>query len=120
MGVVYYANYPVWFEVGRAALLRGRGMTYADLERRGYHLPVSGVRYRLLAPARYDDPILVETGVTALRSRAITFAYRVLREGALLVEGETDHVCVDRAMRPVRIPDELRRALERPSPDGDR
>ena len=111
MGVVYYANYPVWFEVGRAGLLRDRGLAYGDLEREGFRLPVSGVRYRLLAPARYDDALVVETSVAALRSRAVTFSYRILRDGEILVRGETDHVCVDRGMRPVRIPDKLRLAL---------
>ena len=111
MGVVYYANYPVWFEVGRAGFLRDRGLAYADLEREGFRLPVSGVRYRLLAPARYDEELTVETAVAALRSRAVTFTYRILRDGKVLARGETDHVCVDRGMRPIRLPEKLRRAL---------
>jgi acyl-CoA thioester hydrolase len=61
MGVVYYANYLVWFEVGRADLLRSLGWTYREMETDGISLPVIEAHCEYLRPARYDDEIEVRT-----------------------------------------------------------
>lgn len=111
MKVAYYANYPVWFEVGRAELLRAHGYPYSDMERDGFILPVSRVEYRLVQPARYDELLTVETTVARLRSRSVTFQYRVLRGPDLLVEGMTEHICVNPEHRPTAFPPKARAAL---------
>ena len=61
MGVVYYANYLVWFEVGRADLLRSLGWSYREMEAAGISLPVIEAHCQYLRPARYDDEIEVKT-----------------------------------------------------------
>src|SRR5688572_17438031 len=55
MGVVYYANYLVWCEVGRVEFLRALGRSYATLEHEGTGLAVAEAKVRYLAPARFDD-----------------------------------------------------------------
>jgi acyl-CoA thioester hydrolase len=109
MGVVYYANYLVWLEVGRVELVRARGLPYKDLEQsEGLFLGVVEVNCRYLYPARYDQEILIETCVTKSTARAIEFGYelRSAGEGRLLVEATTRHLWLNREMRPARLPEQ--------------
>jgi acyl-CoA thioester hydrolase len=107
MGVVYHANYLVWFEVGRVELMRQRGFDYrqAEIEHK-CGLAVVEVTVRYKAPARYDDELIVETRVKSVRGPVVRFAYRILRaeDGLLLCEGETVHVVVGRDMKRVPLP----------------
>lgn len=106
-GIVHHSAYPVWFEEGRSELSRQLGMPYSGLEPTGVDLVLSALEVRYRAPSRYDEEIRVLTRVACLRSRAMTFEYRVLRaeDGTLLAEGRTDHVAVQRVSgRPTRIP----------------
>ncbi len=118
MGIVYYANYLVWFEIGRVELLRSLGLAYSQLETdHQCILPVVEARCRYKAPARYDDRILIETWPSMLRGSVIKFAYRILRRGAdgekpkLLAEGETVHVVCDDQMNKKPLPPEHAEAL---------
>jgi len=107
MGVVYHANYLVWFEVGRVELMRQRGLNYKHLETElGCWIVVVEVTARYKAPARYDDELIVETTVSSVRGPIIRFSYRVLRaeDKHLLCEGETVHVVVDRNMKRHAVP----------------
>jgi len=111
MGVAYYANYLIWFEVARTDFLRSHGLRYRDLEARGHLLPVSDVRMRLIAPARYDDALRVDCWLEEARSRRVTFGYRIARveeeTEILLAEGSTALMAVDTEMRPSRLPGDL-------------
>jgi acyl-CoA thioester hydrolase len=111
MGVVYYANFFVWFEVGRVELLRQLGFHYKQMEiDDDCHIPVVEANCRYKSPARYDDELLLETSVLALRRSVIKFGYRLLRPASdgvpptLLAEGETTHVTVNRSLRKVPLP----------------
>ncbi len=115
MGVVYHANYLVWFEVGRTEFLRQRGFRYRDLEREhGIFLAVAEARCRYLAPVHYDDEVIVRTRVFRSRRRLVTFHYQVLQvEGeALLAEGETSHVVLNRDRRPCSLPEKYAKCLQ--------
>ena len=118
MGIVYYANYLVWFEIGRVELLRSLGLAYSQLETdHECILPVVSATCRYRSPARYDDEILIETRPTLLRGSVIKFGYRILRkalEGAeptLLAEGETVHVVCDDQLNRKPLPVEHAEAL---------
>lgn len=95
MGMAYYANYLVWFEVMRGDFMRAVGTPYLEMERAGYRLPIAEAHVRYLSPARYDDVVEVVAWIERLRSRLITFAYRVERDGELLATGWTTHVPLD-------------------------
>lgn len=103
MGVVYHANYLNWFEIGRTEWIRSLGLTYRDIEAKGLYLPVTDAKIHYKKPARYDDKIEVQTRLVSFTNVRMKFAYRLLRENDLLVEGETDHVWVGRNFRPVRL-----------------
>src|SRR5271167_1287607 len=118
MGIVYYANYLVWFELGRVELLRSLGLTYSRLETdHGCILPVIEARCRYRAPARYDDEILIETRPAMMRGTVLKFAYRILRkateggEKTLLAEGETVHVACDDKLQRKPLPEKYEAAL---------
>ena len=97
MGVVYYANYLVWMEVGRSDFCRECGFSYRDLEREEQaYLAVAEANCRYLGPARYDDEIVVETEMTRTGSRIVEFSYRIKNGATLLAEGCTVHVVLGR------------------------
>ena len=66
MGIVYYANYLVWFEVGRTDLLRGSGWSYREMEVEGFSLPVIEAQCSYRQSARYDDDLDIRTTGTLL------------------------------------------------------
>ena len=105
MGMVYYANYLVWMEVGRTDFCRECGFSYRDLEHEEHaYLTVAEANCRYLAPARYDDNILVETELTRVRSRIVEFSYRIKSDAALLADGRTMHVVIGADGKPRSLP----------------
>lgn len=107
MGVVYYANYLIWFEMGRSEYCRQRGFPYLELEEQGYRLVVAEASCTYRRPAQYDELVTVRTFLHTLRRRSICFKYQVVRKGSgeTLVEGETKHLCIDSEGRVKTIPD---------------
>ena len=120
MGIVYYANYLVWFELGRVEVLRSLGLAYSRLESdHGCLLPVIEARCRYRSPARYDDEIVIETRPAMLRGTVLKFAYRVYRkpdqkgkERELLAEGETAHVVCDEQLQRKPLPEKIAAAIK--------
>ncbi len=104
MGVVYYANYFVYFERARNELLREHGIPYAELEEKhGVALPVVESYCRHKRPAKYDDILHISAWVDSASGPRVTIYCEVRREGALLASGHTVHACVDMATgRPAR------------------
>jgi acyl-CoA thioester hydrolase len=113
MGVVYYANYFVWFEVGRGDLLRGLGWTYRDMEEAGVSLPVIDAQCAYHRSVRYDDELEVRTEGRMLSPVRMEFTYRVVRrdDQALAASGRTVHAALDPAGRPCRLPDRVRQVF---------
>ena len=110
MGVVYYANYFVWFEVARTDLLRTMGWSYREMEQAGVSLPVIEAHCEYLRPARYDDELDVKTKGRMLSPVRMEFIYEVVhREGQVTAaSGRTVHAALDRAGRPCRLPERVR------------
>ena len=115
MGIVYHANYLKWFEVGRTEMFRFFGLTYKDIESRGYYLPVSEVYCKYISPAEYDDVITIETDVDASFRAGMKFDYRIFRVegGENLVQGFTKHAFVNTDGRIVRPPTFIREILKK-------
>lgn len=118
MGVAYYSNHLVWFELGRTEFLRRRGHVYRELEEKeGCYLIVGEAHCRYHAPARYDDVLTVRTRVKGARSRIVVFSYEILAaDGHKLATGETLHVITDRQGKPRTLPERYRQALLSPVP----
>jgi acyl-CoA thioester hydrolase len=112
MGVVYHANYLVWFEVGRVDFIRSLGMDYGSMEREdGIGIAVVDVSARYKCPARYDDELVIETSLIAARGSVIKFGYKVVRaiDSVMLCEGETIHVVVGKGMKKQKLPEKYAR-----------
>ena len=114
MGVVYHANYLVWCEIGRTDFIRAFAVTYAELERQGFGLAVSEATMRYHGAARYDDRIRVETRLVDVRSRSVVFEYVVSNAdtGNRLATAQTALISIDRAGRPVVLPQDFRDRLQ--------
>jgi acyl-CoA thioester hydrolase len=114
MGIVYYANYLVWFEVGRTDFLRERGLSYREMEADGLSLPVVEVACAYRRPALYDDELEVRTTGALLSPVRVRFEYQVVRpaDAATVAEGHTVHASVDGSGRPVRLPQKARKVFE--------
>jgi len=113
MGVVYYANYFVWFEVGRTDLLRQAGWNYRDMEIEGFGLPVIEAHCTYKESAKYDDEIEVRTSAEMLSPVRVKFTYEIVRasDAAMLATGSTVHATLDRNGRPCKLPDRVRTVL---------
>jgi acyl-CoA thioester hydrolase len=114
MGVVHHANYIVWFELARTRLCEHSGFHYADIERLGYLLMVTGVEARYHRPARYGDVVRVTCWCERMASRGLRFAYEVRKGDERLASGATEHVWIESATgRPCRTPEALRAPFAR-------
>ena len=109
MGVVYYANYLVWFEVGRTDLLRREGWSYREMESNGFALPVVEAHCAYRQSARYDDELDIRTSGLMLSPVRVRFDYAVVRanDGIVLAEGHTVHASLDPTGRPRRLPEPM-------------
>lgn len=96
MGMVYYANYLIWFEIGRTEFLRQYGLTYKSLEAQGVYLPVTRCVCEYKSPAKYDDLIRIVTTIVQMTRVSVTFSYKLVREGSgeVIALGETKHACI--------------------------
>lgn len=106
MGVVYYANYFVWFEVGRTDLLRHAGWNYGAMERDGLALPVIEAHCEYARPARYDDELDVRTRGSLVSPVRVRFDYEIVRpsDATVIATGHTVHAALDARGRPRRLP----------------
>ncbi|CCO24849.1 acyl-CoA thioesterase [Maridesulfovibrio hydrothermalis] len=110
MGVVYYAEYLHFFERSRSLYIRERGMSYAEVEQRGIYLPVREASCRYRVPAQYDDMLNIHVGISEWKRASIKFIYDIYKDdrSILVASGFTEHACVNKDGRPVRVPEWLR------------
>jgi acyl-CoA thioester hydrolase len=113
MGVVYYANFFVWFEVARTDLLRTLGWSYREMEAGGVFLPVIEARCEYHRPARYDDEVQIRTTGLLTSPVRMSFDYEVRVNGdtTLNARGQTVHAATDPTGRPCRVPARVREAF---------
>jgi len=122
MGVVYHANYLIWFEIGRTEFCRARGFSYRDMEENENSFLVVAESYcRYKAPAYYDDELVVRTHITELRRRSLRFGYEIIRvpDGTVIAEGETGHVVTDANGRVRSLPSGFAELLLSSPTDSD-
>jgi acyl-CoA thioester hydrolase len=106
MGVVYYANYLIWMEVGRVELCRACGFNYHDMEREdGILIAVAEANCRYASPARYDDEVRIRTEIERANHRMVTFHYEMWAGERKLATGYTRHIFLARDFRPARLPE---------------
>ena len=115
MGIAHHSNYLVWFEIGRTDFCRETGISYSEIERRGYLLVVTEIACRFRTPFRYDEEVLIRTSVSEVASRAMRFAYELYDSEAkeLRASGFSAHLWLDlKTRKPVRADAEVMKAFE--------
>jgi acyl-CoA thioester hydrolase len=116
-GMVYHSNYLIWFEVGRVELCRDYGFNYRDMEQDSdAYLPVTELSVKYRIPAKYDEELIIRSRISSLRSRAISFAYQVVRasDRLILAEGETHHIVMTREGKARSFPPKYAALMKRP------
>jgi acyl-CoA thioester hydrolase len=108
MGLLHHANYLIYFEQGRTELLRSRGLSYKDLEDRGFLLVLTKIEVKYRWPVHYDDLLTLKTMVTRTTSVRIDHRYEMYCQGRLVAEGASTLACVDRDGKPQALPEMLR------------
>jgi acyl-CoA thioester hydrolase len=113
MGIVYYANYLVWFEVGRTEYLLAEGLDYRQIEKEGLFMAVVEAHCVYRAPARYGQTLVIHTWPADVKNSSMKFHYKVTLkdDGKLLCEGYTSHVLIDKELKPHKIPERIRNLL---------
>lgn len=107
MGLLHHANYFVYFEMGRVEFLRHKGFSYKDMEDEGSLIVLSDLGCRYKRPAFYDDLLTLRTIVERTTHVKIVHRYEVFRGTDLLAIGHSTVACVDRDMKPKRLPEAL-------------
>jgi acyl-CoA thioester hydrolase len=111
MGVVYYANYLTWFEVARTEYFRDLGLVYRELEKKGVYLMVASISAKYRSPARYDDIVRALAWISDMKNTSLKFEYELFVGDRLAATGESVHVFTNESGKPVRIPEEVRKAV---------
>lgn len=123
MGVVYHANYLIWFEIGRVELMRALGFEYKLMETEDdCFIVVAEATCRYHHPARYDELLRVRTRILRAGNRVVKYSYQLLRDAddVLLATGATTHVICGKDGKPKQLPQKYRakfRALAAAGPD---
>ncbi len=108
MGVVYYANYFIWFEVARTEYLRSFGISYKKLEERGMYLMVAKASCVYKSPARYDDMVRIVTWISGIKNSSLQFEHKIYIDTRLVATGESTHVFTNTSGKPIRVPSEIK------------
>jgi len=111
MGYLHHAGYFVYFEMGRMELLRGVGLSYAEMERQGLFYVVTKLECRYRAPAMFDDLLALTTRKQRLTRVRVDHSYELKRGGRLLADARSTVALVGRDGRPTLLPEDLYQAL---------
>jgi acyl-CoA thioester hydrolase len=103
MGVAHHSVYPIWFEAGRTAFIRGQGMPYGKLESDGLYLPLIGLACDYKSFSRYEDELVINTRVSDVTMTRIKFIYDVIKEQLTIASGSTTHIFANRLLKPVNL-----------------
>lgn len=106
MGVVYYGQYPRYYETGRTELMRHLAISYKALEEKGIIMPVVEMHMEYIRSAFYDDNITVRTTIKEMPKARIRFYYELYNEKMELInKAYTDLSFLNaETYRPVRPP----------------
>jgi acyl-CoA thioester hydrolase len=114
MGVVYYSNYLIWFEMVRTEFFRAKGIVYKDLEVKDrIYLPVVEAHCTYKSPVKYDDVINISAYLSEVGRCRLTFEYEIMKEGKLTTTGYTKHVFINDSSRPIEIPEKIRNGFSK-------
>lgn len=106
MGVVYHANYLIWFHEARDAMLAALGVDICAIDESGFAFPVAESHCFHRAPARYGEEVLIaaapviDDGQTFSIARLrVRYWVQSARSKQILAEGETVNVMTDQTGR---------------------
>lgn len=105
--VAYHAHYFVWLDMARTDFLKQRGISYRELEERGFFFVVAETRCRYIQSVGFDDLIRIETSLKSLHPKRVEFEYEIYKNSEKVSEAYTKLLILNRMGRPVRMPADL-------------
>lgn len=109
-GVVYHASYLKFAERGRTEMLRDAGFEHARLfKESGLAFAVVSININYKAPAKIDDLLVVKSEITRVGGASMEMQQNIYRGDQLLTEITVTLVCVDKSLKAVRLPAEIRK-----------
>lgn len=110
-GVVYYGSYLKHLEESRAEYLRSKGVSMEGYAADGVLFPIVHLEIDYKSPARYGDEISVFTKIEKVGNASLEFTQEIKRGETLLLKGLMISACVDKNLKPMRIPETIREKL---------
>lgn len=112
-GIAHNKHYFEWFEIGRTEYCRQKGISYKEIEEKGFVLVVVEAFCRYRRPLRYDDRFLIQVACREAKPKKIVFTYRLLSfdRSTILAQGYTIHVPVNAKGEVISLPDNLLASL---------
>ena len=103
MGIVHHSRYYPWFEQARTDYIKKLGLTYTELEKMGFLLPLTETQCKYLYGLKYEDEVLIKCRLDKLTVARMEFVYEVYRlpDMTKMSEGRTKHGIVDKELRPI-------------------
>lgn len=93
LGIVWHGHYIAYFEEGREAFGKNYGISYLDIKKHGYAVPIVKTSTEHVLPLKYGDIATVETTFKNSRSAKIVFGYVIKNgEDQVICKGETVQV----------------------------
>lgn len=113
-GVVYYANYLIYFEEARTEFLKNLGLSIKEFMDRGFLFVVVSAQLRYLFPARYGDNLLISTQVDKLKNTNFTLYHEIhcKEHEKKIVTGSARLACVNKDGRPTGLPELFYKKLQ--------
>ena len=103
MGIAHHSNYAVWYELARTEFVRDKGLSYSEMEARGFMLPLLELNSKYILPAHYEDELVIETKVGKLSPVRIVFEYEIYIKEKLINTGSTMHAITNSNLKPVNL-----------------
>lgn len=109
MGVVYYANYLRWFEIGRTEYFRKFDYPPLHYVKKGFYLPAVEVACRYYKPALYDDTLIIETSLGKLSRVTLRMDYAIIRKNTeeIITTGASMHALINSKGELISFPKEF-------------
>jgi acyl-CoA thioester hydrolase len=119
MGVVYYGNYPRFYEMGRSEMIRDLGYSYKELEENGVFMPVASLSCKYHMPLYYDELITIETTLKEIPQARMVFYHTIYNMKQEIVHtAEATLVFLNKETnRPVRVPEYMVKLLKKMAAD---
>jgi len=109
MGIAHNKNYLEWFEIGRTEYCRRKGISYSEIEERGFFMVVAEAACRYKKPLHYDEIFTIRVSLRDATPKKIIFGYELLKPDneQLIATGYTVHITTNARAEVCALPEDI-------------